>query len=107
MLVVLGDTVGAYLLILSPLERPPKWRLKRTKRELETAWDPASISFRQHKFYVEETSQNRADSPRTIVNETAGMRLILGLLPKTIAFKGDKVLDLVKPGLYRKHRQKA
>jgi hypothetical protein len=47
---------------------------------------------------------SRADSRPTFVNEIAGVGLVLRLLPKTITFKGDAVLDLVEPGLYRKHR---
>jgi hypothetical protein len=50
---------------------------------------------------------SRADSRPTIVNETAGVGLVLCLLPKTIAFNGDAVLDLVEPGLYRKHRRRS
>jgi len=52
-------------------------------------------------------SNSRADSLPTIVNETSGVGLVLRLLPKTIAFNGDAVLDLVEPGLYRKHRRRS
>ena len=50
---------------------------------------------------------SRADSRPTIVNEMAGIGLVLGLLPKAITFKGDAVLDLVEPGLYRKHQRRS
>jgi hypothetical protein len=50
---------------------------------------------------------SRADSRPTFVNEMAGVGLVLRLLPKTITFKGDAVLDLVEPGLYRKHRRRS
>ena len=38
----------------------------------------------------------------------AGLRLVLRrVLPKSVAFKGDAVLDLVEPGLYRTHRKRS
>jgi len=57
--------------------------------------------------WLARASVSRADSRPTIVNEIAGLRLVLDLLPKTIIFKGDAVLDLVEHGLYRKHRRKS
>jgi hypothetical protein len=53
-----------------------------------------------------QTEISRADCRLTIVNETAGVSLLLQLMPKTVAFKGDAVLALVQPGIYRKHRRK-
>lgn len=50
---------------------------------------------------------NRADWRPTFVNEMAGVGLVLRLLPKTITFNGDAVLDLFEPGLYRKHRRRS
>jgi hypothetical protein len=47
---------------------------------------------------------SRADWRPTIVNEIAGISLVLRILPKAITFKGDAVLDLVEPGLYHKHQ---
>ena len=47
---------------------------------------------------------SRGDSLCTFVNETVGSRLLLAVFPQTFAFKGDAVLSLVKPGLYRKHK---
>ena len=39
-----------------------------------------------------------------MVFEDAGVRLLLGILPITVSFDGQEVLDLVEPGLYKKHR---
>ena len=50
---------------------------------------------------------SRGDSRCTIVNESAGLRLVLAVLPQIHEFHGDAVLDLVEPGLYKKHRKKA
>jgi hypothetical protein len=40
------------------------------------------------------------------VNETPGLQLVLGLLPQAVVFEGDKILQLVEPGLYSKRRQR-
>jgi hypothetical protein len=48
---------------------------------------------------------NRGDSRCTIVNEVAGVALVLGLLPHQIEFHGAAVLDLVEPGLFAKKRR--
>jgi hypothetical protein len=47
----------------------------------------------------------RGEPRRTFVNEIIGLPLALSVLPETIEFPGDAVLELVEPGLYRKgHR---
>ena len=45
---------------------------------------------------------SRDDSRCTLVNETAGVVLVLGLFPQIIHFDGDAVTQLIEPGLYAK-----
>ena len=46
---------------------------------------------------------SRDDSRLPIVNETAGLSLVLAVLPEAYRFSGDAVLTLVESGLYKKH----
>ncbi|MDP6061075.1 MAG: hypothetical protein QGH33_19370 [Pirellulaceae bacterium] len=46
------------------------------------------------------------DSRLPIVNETAGLRLVLAFFPQRVVFSGDFVLNQVEPGLYKKHRKR-
>jgi len=34
------------------------------------------------------------------------MRLVLDFFPRSVMFSGDAVLDLVEPGLYKKHHKR-
>ena len=47
---------------------------------------------------------SRGDSRYTLVNEIAGLRLLLAQFPEVIEFPADRVLRHVKPGLYSKRK---
>ena len=52
--------------------------------------------------YRRRWSQNRGDSCCTFVDETPGLGLVLGLLPKSYEFSGEELAQFVMPGLYSK-----
>jgi hypothetical protein len=45
---------------------------------------------------------SRGDSCCTIVNETPGLGLVLGLLPNSYEFSGEQLAPFIQPGLYSK-----
>jgi hypothetical protein len=68
----------------------------------EVVLSPLSEDHRAALPTAGRLDENRGDSICTFVIEVAGSRLVRQVVPQTLEFHGDEVLQFVRAGLYRK-----